>query len=743
MYCPDCEIRLPYNKAPDLTDCTICGKPMRSTVQDLLEFGQYGIAREIRPTQIEMGTDIEEVLESEEPQVFLAEGGTGVGKSFAYLIPALLMDDKRVVVSTAKKSLQHQLYDKDVPFLREKMGKDFEVCLYMGTNNYACWNMIKEVPRQDRAKFTRFVDAARNQKIPADLSRWEGSRPYWWDSVSVKTCIRSSSCPHYKYCRPHPKDARVVIVNHYLLAIDIMKNPGSLVGPYDILVIDEAHQAPEAFRTTYSQSLKKNIGDSLWHSLKNNDALREMMQFGTKGLIDSNITLRQLSELDIQINALHKEAKQHSHKKTGIVNGEPLKDVLNIIRDAAHNLSNLLVRAKVEAHKNYSSGVFSDGRILPEEQIPVVLSKFQYLARRVHSIQEFAENMGQFDWGYYNTAFEDDDDEEKINAYQSNNFICTVNDSGITLQPVEIGKIVGPRLCSIPKRLVLSATLALNNKFDYVKNELGLSYHTVEGLNTTEKIYPSPFQLGRQARLYIPRDLPLPEKLGSPQRSAWVQAVAKESARLIKMMGGDAFILFSARTDLEEVRDAFTDGKLLSQHNLPLLVQDDDGDATNVQRRYMRTNNCTLLGLKSFWEGIDIPGDKLRLVIIPKLPFPVPTDPLIKTLSDKAGDEFFNKVFIPRMIFDIKQAAGRLIRTKTDYGVVAVLDPRVWSGSGGSNQQTHYKFMETLKYAPPKMRKPRWYGKTVVSSLGFPLYQDSFTKLQTFVNNCLNNVKER
>lgn len=716
---------------------------MRSTVQDLLEFGQYGIAQEIRPTQIQLGTDIEIVLEAEQPQTFLAEGGTGIGKSFAYMIPALLMSDKRVVVSTAKKSLQHQLYDKDIPFLREKMGKKFGVCLYMGTNNYACWKMIKEVPQQDRAKFMRFVDAARNKKIPADLSRWEGSKPYWWNSISVKTCIRSTSCPHYKYCRPHPRDARVVIVNHHLLAIDILKGAGSLLGKYDILVIDEAHQAPEAFRSTYSQQLRKDAGGAISQALLNNSDLQSLMSFGTRGLININGVFKDLQELSIKVERLHQAALLQSDRKTGIVKGAHYDNSLSEIRNDAYTLSQLLFSGKKEAHKLYSSGVFSDGRIMPEEKIPIVLSQFQYLCQRLVRIKDFAENMGQLTWRAGNLLDDEKDAEDlekELRTQYDNNFICTVNENGLVLQPVDIGDIVGPSLISIPKKLILSATLALDNDFSYIRRELGLNVVGPDAPTLTENIYPTPFKLGKQARLYIPREVPLPEKIGSPARTAWTLEIAKEAARLINMVGGDTFILFSARKDLEEIRDVLKDGKFLST---PMLVQDDDGDATNVFRKYMEIDNCTLLGLKSFWEGVDIPGDKLRLVIIPKLPFPVPTDPVIKSLSDRAGDNFFSEVFIPRMVFDLKQAAGRLIRRKTDYGVVAILDPRVWSGSGGTKQETHYRFMETLKYAPPKMRKPRWYGKTIIDSLGFPLYQDSFTKLQTFVNKWLTTVKER
>ncbi len=741
MYCPDCEIRIPYHKAPELMDCTHCGKPFRPEVKDILEFGLYNIAKEIRPTQIQLGTDIEIALEADSPQVFLAEGGTGIGKSFAYLIPALLMQDKRVIVSTAKKTLQHQLVDKDVPLLRDKMGKDFEVCLYMGANNYACWKMIKEVPIPDRPRFKQFVDAARNANVSADLSRWEGPKPIWWDSISVKNCISKRGCPHYDFCKPHPNKARVVIVNHHLLAIDILKGAGSLLSPYDILVIDEAHQAPEAFRSTYSTHLRRKAGDRLYHNLKNNSDLRSLITHGTTGILQSDDILEQFRILNKQIRLLCDNAQNRASRKTGIVNGRELQGPLDTIREKANHLAMMLVKGKKEAHQKHLSGDFSGGSIVQEDKVPFLLSKMERLAYTLTNICAFTEDMGEFD-SVYITEKELDRTEEVHAGCDKKNVICTVDDNGLSLRPVDIGKITGPSLLPIPKKIILSATLALNKDFSYIKNELGLNEVGAEVPIITEKIYPTPFDLRKQARLYIPRDMLLPEKPDSPLRPKWIQTLTNEIVRLIKMVNGDTFVLFSARKDMEEVHATIQQGQLLAPLQHPVLVQNEDGDATQVQRQYLNTDHCTLFGLKSFWEGIDIPGDKLRLVIIPKLPFPVPTDPIINSLSKAAGDKFFDKVFIPRMLFDLKQAAGRLIRTKKDYGIVAVLDPRVWSGSGGSNQQTHYRYMETLKYAPPKMRKPRWYGKTIIASLGFPLYQDSFTKLQTFVNNHLTTVNK-
>jgi ATP-dependent DNA helicase DinG len=745
MYCPDCEIRIPFNKAPELTECTLCGNPMRSTVQDLLEFGQYGVAKEIRPTQIEMGTDIEEALEAEQHQIFFAEGGTGIGKSFAYLVPALLMQDKRVVISTAKKNLQRQLYTKDVPFLRDSMGIDFDVCLYKGARNYACWKMTGEVPPQERKKFKRFIDAARNKGEPADLSDWEGEAPYWWDSISVKTCVDKTACPHHLHCRPHPKKAQVVIVNHYLLAIDISKGPGSLIGPYDILIIDEAHQAAEAFRSCYSQQLRHDAGDVLVNSLRNKTDVQTLIDHGTNGVLNSKRVERGFHKIQSILSRIYSEASLLADEKTGILKGKLLYDPLSELAVVAKDVGTRMYRGKHEAHRLYKSGSFADGTVLPEDQVPILIGKLQYMASRVLYMCDFAASMGQFTHVHSNLNAQETK-EETFHIYNDENYICTLNEAGIVLQPIEIGKLVGPQLSKVPKKVVISATLAIDEDFSHVRKELGLDHlgDPWHQPKVTEKIYPSPFNMKKQARLYIPRHLPIPPTVGSYEHRAWIHAIATESSRLIEMMGGDAFILFSATTDMHAIRDMFVDGKMLSNLGIPLLVQGDDGDAGKVEQLFRDTPNSVLLGLKSFWEGVDVPGEKLRLVIIPKIPFPVPADPVIKSLSDRAENSFY-EVFMPRMLFDLKQGAGRLIRTKQDYGVVAILDPRIWSGYGIRKIEQHNHYMETLEHSPPLQRRPRngGYGKEIIDTLGFPLYQDSFTKIQTFVNRCKANAIHR
>ncbi len=714
MLCKNCGVRIPFNKAPDLEDCSICGTKFTPDVRDILEYGQFGIAREVRPTQVDMARDIEDMLQ-QTTGTLLAEGGTGIGKSFAYLLPSILSAGKRVVVSTAKKTLQDQLANKDIPFLLKKLGlPNVKYGVYKGKSNYACWKLAQEVPGNERPRFEKFVQDAQSRGAPADIADWAGVVPRWWSKISIDNCVLSNRCPHFKDCRPHPKDYSIIVTNHHLMAIDMKVLPGTLFGPYNTLILDEAHQAPEAFRAAYSRAATFKGIDYIRSSLKNDDYLRGLVD--DLGVTTAKILLTELEDVARAFKDLHRNATRAagSSKIVDIRKiAQPLDAFLTVTDACAAKL--FLVSEDISRAYSTAASVPDDSEYSPE-QLFAMMSRAQKLHKRVSALVEFANDLA----GRAKLLI--------ANPKEGAEYLTICDDKGLTIQPLDIGKVVAAPMGTIQHKVILSATLAMGRDFEFTKQRFGLTEELRAPTEVIkEKIYPSPFDMSQQAILYLPRHLPLPAHAGQPEeRSKWIRALSTEIAQLIGATEGDAFVLFSAKSDMNEVlhelgHDFWDDA------GLSLILH--EGEATATLSQYLKTPKAVLFGLKSFWEGVDVPGDKLKLVVIPKLPFPNPKDPLISALSDKAGSNSFMRVMVPHMFFDMKQGVGRLIRTQSDRGFVAILDARIWTGTG--NRTTHLQRMEKINADPH--RKRMGYGKQLLDVLGFTQITDDFTIMQSWV----------
>jgi ATP-dependent DNA helicase DinG len=370
----------------------------------------------------------------------------------------------------------------------------------------------------------------------------------------------------------------------------------------------------------------------------------------------------------------------------------------------------------IERTRDITVGIIAAG--LGDEFNRAMASKMQKFNRRLTSIQEFVAALLAF------------------NEVNDTNFVVTAEEKAILIQPVEMGSIVGPELMKIPNKVITSATLAMADErgvpsFDFQREQFGV----LRGPEVLEGVYPSPFDYDNHAVLYAPYDMPLPPKPDDPpeERNAWVDRMGAEVARLCELVNGDTFVLFSAKKGMLDVYAVTR--VLLRTTNIPIILH--EGDAAAIKQKYDETPHSVLFGLKSFWEGIDIPGDKLRQVIITKLPFPHPFDPIVAALNRKYND--FNRVSVPPMIYDMKQGAGRLIRCKTDRGFVSVLDPRIWTGgAGGKDRQLGH--LRSLAANP--CFRPLSYGKRLFSSLGLNKVVYDFTTLQTYANHFFQRVNK-
>lgn len=722
MYCSNCEMMLPYTETFNPQECTSCGSPWIVDLEDIFVRGMYGILKENRPTQYSLAIDIENSITHNNPGTHIGEGGTGIGKSFAYLIPAIRAG-KRIIITTATKSLQHQLIKKDLPFLLEKLGINISYLLYKGADNYACWKLVKNVPPKERKRFKEFVGKAYAENKPADVVAWGPERPKWWSAVSTANCM-GSNCTHYDGCRVHPEKYTLVVANHHLLALDLRYGKSKLLGDYDTVILDEAHNAPEAFRSIFTNELS-NTGfiSTINHTLNDPGMYDVMVSYVGISLVEQ---LRQTISLHTQ---LHKKANTLKQRNTGIVNlpGKALYHELNGLGDMAMIASNAVGR--VVKHL-YVSAVTDQH---PQDESFRLLAKLRKLEKVLYGVYRFCSNVLDNPILYDGIA-PIDVTPPLTKKQTTSNYIFIMAEDNLKYVPVDIGKTITRYMAQIDKKILVSATLQLGGSFDHITENLGLTNTP----NLTGKTYASPFNLRKKVLVYLPRNIPLPEHVGGDQdkREAWIAAINNEIMRLTEIVNGDALVLYTSRADMLDVlnyqRQNFPQYKI---HN---VVHGSNPKETLTE--YMNTAHSVLHGLKTFWEGIDIPGDKLRMVIFPKLYFPHFHDPIIHTLSNQYTHSGFNRVSVPRMLLTMVQGAGRLIRTRTDYGVIAFLDVRVWSGT--KKLPDHNAILNRLAKAEPKDRKCDGYGKLLIKTLGFTHLHDDFTYVERFVKKCLHNHKQ-
>lgn len=780
MFCPECHNRVSAEKAPNLDACPICRTPFVCDVDDVFKHNKYEIIKERRDAQYNMAKDVETLLNyftysygntgfvgptgvtgaigpigatgptnirgmtgvagatgvvswgpynapfnvikmlnhkktENTPSHFtlIAEGGTGIGKSFAYLIPALNELKARpnqvtIIIATAKKSLQDQLYLKDLPYLTKQMRMEPNVVLQKGKGNYACRKAGGSLRTPtDRHQFMAIIDHfPKNQ--PVDISQSPYAPPQWWSHVTIDTCAAPRTCEHREYCKPRIQDADIIITNHHILALACMY-PGILRLHHgnNILIVDEAHQFVNTSRSVFTTSFTLEQAERIQYLYSRGEDVKDYIQGCTsppaiKALNKFFSTLNR--EFESVCRSLKFTIKDKDSSTLDILAARPLiTDFMYPLSGALNTLNN--IEATI-AHRDEKHAM-SHTDYTVARTVLTLSRRLKVLGSIMFRLQEYPQHKT---------------DEESL--------LCTMIDDGIQLQPINIGPQIQSGLKGVTRRIFTSATLAVNNNFNMFKRDIGEDDTTAA---ITERVYPSVFNLRTQAIMYAPKHLPVPVHPKKPGREAWIKTVSDEIVNLVSITRGDAFVLFTSKADLEEV-DALT-RKRFESIGVTLIAQ--NGGAAPTFIAYIKTPNSVLYGLKSFWEGIDLQGDKLRLVIIPKLPFPNPTDPLIIERSKQLSNAF-NDLVIPTMVSDMRQGVGRLIRSKMDNGIVAILDSRIWTGQ--SDPVKHANALTAVLNDPNQKRKG--YGRVLLDTLGFTTMTDSINVIQSWANQKFKPITE-
>jgi ATP-dependent DNA helicase DinG len=632
------------------------------------------ITEEVRPQQIQMVCDIADCLTQPE-SVFLGEGGTGIGKSFAYLIPAIL-SDKKVIITTGKKALQNQLVDKDIPFILGALRIEKKVVNFKGKRNYLCRKKIRSVKdTQIREKLQQVV-ADKTGYITRDSVNIVGV-DLLWKEIDADVCLYKArkKCPYDNVCTPKLEGADIIVTNHSITAIHLSKVP--ILKDVELLIVDEAHQMPDMLRSIVTTSWPTKTFKNVLKMINSSTDIQTALVYLGYNVATITIELKNLIKHQEHLFNMISEHKSASGSfSINIFMQKEIDDLSEKIKTLYTKFNEITSKTQALAEQ---SNVSNDSMLQLAASCYV---SFMLHTNRISNTLEFLARISEKD---ETSAF--------INVFNEHDGL-----SSIPLYPFEH---VENTFTDIPHKILVSATLALNNKFDFSKAQFNLNK------TTKEAQYVSPFNINEQSVLFLPLYDFVPVN-NAKERVDWAKKLLPDLVKLYKTTQGRSFVLFTSRADM----DVFTD---VCKDSFPIVVQSDSPHQTLEE--YIKYPNAVLFGMKTFWEGIDLPGDLLKAVIIPRLPFPHIYNPVIEGLSRKHGNGAFMKVNIPHMLFDMKQGVGRLLRKSTDVGVLAILDARCWSGV--SNLDKHQAAINALKEKDPKQQIPRKYGHLLISAIGY------------------------
>jgi ATP-dependent DNA helicase DinG len=590
--------------------------------------------------------------------VLLAEAGTGTGKTIAYLVPAIL-NRQRVLISTGTKNLQEQIYFKDIPALRTALGVPFTATYMKGRANYLCLHRLDQLRAHPAAPidFVSMMDEWRRATETGDraeLTGLEEDSSSWHDvSATAETCL-GNDCPQYRECyvtkmRQRAAESDVVIVNHHLLCADAsvrQSTYGEVIPDCNYAIIDEAHHLEDVATQYFGIAIS---------NYRVTDVVRDADRALNLGMIeDHDSELRHaITRVEDHSLTFFAALQMARHARGGFEErlrigpgwfGDVLDDGLGLI--AALDGLDTLLRQR--------AGTDEPGA-QPNEDAATLGRRTAELRTNLTFLLEAAD-----------PAF----------VY----FLETRN-RGVFLRaaPIDVSRIIREMLVDRMRATVMtSATLTVEGSFDYVKGRLG-----VEDADSLR--VPSEFDFSEQAILYLPKQMPPPK---SPQYS---DAVAREVADLLRRSEGRAFVLFTSYAMLKTVRDLVAPAL-----PYPLIVQG-TAPRSALLTQFRSTPNAVLFATSSFWQGVDVVGEQLSCVIIDKLPFASPGDPItaarIEAINAGGGDAF-SEYQVPLAILAMLQGLGRLIRHRTDRGVLAVLDPRLRTMGYGR------RFLDSFPPAP-------------------------------------------
>jgi ATP-dependent DNA helicase DinG len=610
-------------------------------------------AYRFRAQQRDMALRVAHAIRARE--VLLAEAGTGTGKTVAYLVPALLVGGK-VIISTGTKTLQDQLFHRDLPAVRDALGVPVTAALLKGRANYVCQHHLERNlhdgrlwSREDAAALraiARFA-ARTHAGDKAAFAEVAEDSPAWALATSTRDNCLGGRCPQFNECfvmkaRRDALAADVVVVNHHLFFADVMlrdEGMAELLPACNTVILDEAHQLPDTATAFFGESIS------------------------TAQVID-----------------LCRDALVEAHASAGDVRALPdaIKRGERAARDLRLAISGRETRFAVSALTEQTA--FQAAREALHGTLSELARALAALAERSEGLancaRRAAEMLARLD------RWSDTKREDLVRWVEVHTHALALH-----MTPLTVAEPFRRQIDSAARAWILtSATLAVRGDYSLYQRELGLEH-------AATATWDSPFDYARNALLYLPRELPLPNS------SAHTDAVVDAALPVIAASGGRAFLLFTTLRAMRQAHERLASRLRAQGLKYPLLLQG-EGSRTELLERFRRLGNAVLVASASFWEGVDVRGEALSVVVIDKLPFAPPDDPVLAArlanLRQHGGDPFV-EYQLPQAAIALKQGAGRLIRDEHDRGVLVLCDPRVTAKGYGR------KLLESL----PPMRRTR------------------------------------
>ncbi|MCX7175261.1 MAG: ATP-dependent DNA helicase [Proteobacteria bacterium] len=589
----------------------------------------------LRPQQIEMAGRIANAIRNNQVQV--AEAGTGTGKTFAYLVPALLSGGK-VIISTGTKTLQDQLFQRDLPAVREALKVSASIALLKGRANYVCHYHLERAVADGRfqsreeaghirtiarfAKTSKSGDKGQLGAVPEDSGAWAAA-------TSTRENCLGQECPQHKDCfvlaaRREALAADIVVVNHHLFFADVMLRDdglGELLPACNTVIFDEAHQLPEIAGLFFGESLGTGQVVDLMHDTRL-EAVAAAKDYPP--LQDATRAVEKAAR-DVRLAVTVENARLAA---TQLAHNDAFQRALQVLADELSGFEKHL-----ESQAGRSEGL---GNCLQRAQeISARLKRWRTLedATQVRWLEVFSQALA------------------------------------LNLTPLDVAEIFRKQLQGHPRGWVFtSATLAVGSDFSHYCGEMGLT-----DAGTDCGFWGSPFDYAANALLYVPKGMPDPNSVDYPD------AVTEAAYPAIVAAGGRAFVLCTSLRAMRRIHALLLERFARDGLVFPLLLQG-EGAKAELLARFRSLGNAVLVASQSFWEGVDVRGEALSLVVIDKLPFSPPDDPVLAARIEqlrKAGKNPFMDYQLPRTVISMKQGAGRLIRDETDRGVLMVCDPRL------------------------------------------------------------------
>ena len=627
------------------------------TVEDFFRPGGHLSRRmpswEDRAGQFDMAAGVLAAIAEE--RHLLVEAGTGTGKTLAYLVP-LVLAGKRAVVSTGTKNLQEQLVRKDVPFLESVLGGSLRVAVMKGRANFLCIQKLEDLEARPAlegvdalADLVQIKEWARKTETGdrAEITDLPESSKLWHDLDARREACTGRRCDKFNDCfvtRMHRRaaEADLIVANHHLFFADLSLRRddfGSILPSYQAVVFDEAHEIEGVVGQFFGAHLS---------NFKFSDLVRDTRSAAKRERFGSTQLDRRLKGLTAAATAFFKLFRDRDGRETfddrsGFRrrHGREYLALLRALDGLWHSLG--LLRHPPEI----AISLRSRARAL-RLTLQVLLGDREMTPAEVDEIHEQHPVLS--------LLIED--------RYEKFVYWLEKRSRGVFLQatPIDVGAILDDALFRDGATTILaSATLAVDGSFDYIRGRLGL--HAC-----SELAIPGHFDYRTQALLYLPKGMP------EPRSREFSQRAADEIRALLKLSRGRAFVLFTSYSQMRKVHK-----KLYRSLPFPCLMQGEGSNASLLER-FRETKNCVLFATASFWQGVDVPGAQLSCVIIDKLPFAVPVDPIVKARMEqirRAGGVPFRDYQIPGAVLSLKQGFGRLIRSGSDRGVLALLDGRI------------------------------------------------------------------